>query len=117
MGMNWKLNGNTLPGWHTIKYLNLTDNSTNNRVNNFPYYFHYPFVSNHKSWQRSFDIDDDIDYDYIQIEFDVFTFCGWDPETDSISVSLAFEEYLQFTTFWQSTHTEYECEGYNTQTW
>eukprot|EP01084_Bolivina_argentea_P250271 419255_1 len=113
---NWKLNGNTLPGWHTISYLNLTSNSTYNR-DTFPYYFHYPFVSNQKSWQRAFSIDNNIDYDYIQIEFDIFTFCDWNHETDTISVALAFEEYLHFTTFWESTHTQYNCEGYNSQTW
>ena len=115
--MNWKLNGNILPGWHTIKYLNTTKNTTYNRLIQFPYYFHYPFVSNQQSLQRSFLIDSDIDYDYLQIEFDIFTFCGWDYKTDSLSVSLAFEEYLEFTQFWYSTHITKTCQGYNTPQW
>ena len=116
--MNWKLNGNDLPGWHSIKHLNITNNSTYNRLEIYPYYFHHPFVSNQKSWQRTFSIDSDIDYDYLQIEFDIFTFCGnWNPETDSVGASIAFAEYLQFMEFWRSTHSRFGCEGYQSPKW
>eukprot|EP01083_Nonionella_stella_P154428 497557_1 len=90
--MNWKSNGNASPDWHRIQYLNWTDNSTYNRYSS-PYYFHFPFTSKQNQWRRSFYIDEDITYDYASIEFDIFTFCGWNHETDSVAVSLAFEEY------------------------
>eukprot|EP01083_Nonionella_stella_P094600 265479_1 len=114
--MNWKSNGNASPDWHKIQYLNLTDNSTSNRYSS-PYYFHFPFTSTQDQWRRSFSIDEDITYDYASIEFDIFTFCGWSHETDSVAVSLAFEEYLDFAEFWNSTHTKYECEGYHSPSW
>eukprot|EP01084_Bolivina_argentea_P079578 144327_1 len=109
--MSWKLNSNTYPGWHTIKYLNTTNNGTYDRLNKLPYYFHHPLVSNQESWQRSFFIDSDVYYDYTQIELDIYTFCGWNHKKDSIYISLAFEEYLQFVPFWESTHASRICEG------
>eukprot|EP01084_Bolivina_argentea_P263165 445311_1 len=112
----WKLNGNTLPGWHTIKYLNTTTNTTINRLEQYPYYFHHPFVSNQNSFQRTFYIDPNIGYDYIEIEFDIYTFCGWDHQTDTISAALAFEKYLEFTTFWTSI-SKYDCKGYDNPSW
>ena len=115
--MNWKLNGNALPGWHTVRYMNLTHNATFDRLQS-PYYLHYPFVSNQASWQRAFYIDDIIDYDYTQIEFDVFSFCGWDPATDRISVTMAFQEYLDFgAPSWTSTHAVDSCDGYDSLQW
>ena len=47
--MNWKLNGAALPGWHSLAYLNLTDNSTENRLSE-PYYLHFPFVAAQEQW-------------------------------------------------------------------
>ena len=114
---NWKQNGNVLPGWHNVQYLNSSTNHSEDKVDKFPNYLHFPFVSNQKTWQRAFSIDDDINYDYVQIEFDVFTFCGWNHETDYISASLAFAEYLRFTPYWRGTHTENNCEGYNSASW
>ena len=43
---------------------------------NLSYYFHYPFTANHEKWKKSFIIDDNIEYDYLQFNLDIFTFCG-----------------------------------------